>query len=125
MDALAVEKKGILLSVLREFLLSQRSLSEAAMEKKIGKEKLEEMTSSVWDFLDQSVQGNLTRNERSALLFQTTRCLVRWMGSQEIPVTLNTLVNNFHLLPFAVERDFPFYAKSKLLRYVIQGAKTA
>jgi len=117
--ALAVENRGILCNVLRELLPSQRALSEAALEKKIGKEKLEEVCSLAWDFLENAVEGNLSRNERSALLVQTTRCLIGWMESQEIPVTLSTLINNFHLLPFAVDRSFPFYAKSKLLRYVI------
>jgi uncharacterized membrane-anchored protein YjiN (DUF445 family) len=115
------ENTGIFLNVLREHLPSLRQLSDAAVEKKLGKEKFAEVQKIAWEFLDGAVSGSLTRNERYALLHKTVACLIRWMEAQDIPVTPNTLVNNAHLMPHAVDRAFPFYAKAKLLRVVIQS----
>lgn len=124
MAAVTVENTEIFLNVLREHLPSLRQLSATTLEKKLGKEKLAEVQKLAWEFLDESVAGTLTRNERLALLHKSVGCLIKWMNGQEIPVTPTTLMNNAHLIPYAVDRAFPFYAKAKLLRVVI-SAKAA
>lgn len=125
MAADLASNKAMFLQELRQLLPSIRSLNDQLLEKKIGKEKLQEGLELTWDFIENACEGKLTRNERIALVSQAFRCLQQWMNQQEIPVTINTLVNNFHLIPYAVDRAFPFYAQSKLLKYVITNSRVA
>lgn len=125
MAAEAAQNREMFCNALKQLLPTARSLSNESIEKKIGKEKLQESLDILWEFIESSCEGKLTRNERGALAFQSLRCLQNWMLAQEIPVTINTLANNFHLIPFAVDKAFPFYAQSKLLKYVIIGTKVA
>jgi hypothetical protein len=115
------ENSGIFLNVVREFLPNLRNLSDATIEKKLGKEKCAEAQRIVWEFIEGSVSGTMTHNERYALLHKSINCLVRWMEMNDIPVTPGTLLSNAHLIPHAVDRAFPMYARAKLLRFMVQS----
>lgn len=115
------ENSGIFLSVLREQLPNLRHLSDAQLERKLGKTKLAEIEQDFAEYLRNSVTGTVQRNEHYALMAKAVDHLMRWMLKENIPVTATTVLNNMHLVPQIVDRAFPCYARAKLLRFMIQS----
>ena len=110
---------------LKDNLPNLRPLSDTALEKKIGKSKTEESAEQLFSFLDGGVKKPLTYQEAYAVSMQSFRCLKNYLEKVVgIPLTLNNVLNNMHLLQYAVDLDFPYYYESKLLSNVV-GFKQA
>src|ERR1039458_5751921 len=112
--------KFVLLSAIRDNLPSTRQLNDLILEAKIGKKKTAELAEELSNFMLSSVNSTLTNLEELAIASQSIKCLGRYIENcLDIPLTLNTLTNNFHLLKFATNRAFPFYHQSRLLGKVV------
>lgn len=118
----AESEKGQLLQELRFLLPALRSMNDAQAEKKIGKERLDEATELIFGYLLTAAPG-CKKIEQGAVLARCLRCLADWMGSQDIPLTVKTVFDCVHQLPFAVDRAFPFYAQAGLLRAVVSPTR--
>lgn len=109
----------LLLLALREAVPTARSCSDKVLEGKLGKEKVAEMSASILEYLETGVNQTLTRNEQLALTIQCVKYLAAYLRQMEVPITLNNLAANYGLLSEAVDRCFPYYAQSRLLKYII------
>lgn len=116
----------IFLLGLRGLLPYASNFTDKQLEKRIGKEKLLEVSEDVEGYIMSGVnQAPLTRNEKIALTSQTLNCLSRYILKMNVPVTIKTVIENIHLLGHAVEQGFPGYSASGLLKYTIVPASVA
>jgi hypothetical protein len=119
-SVLEQERKQLFLQGLRQVLPSLKLLSDASLEKRIGKEKLQFASEDIASYLASGGCEKMMRNEQLALVCQVLNCLTRYITTElQIPATLNTVINNMSLLSYAVEQSFPGYATSGLLKYTI------
>jgi len=113
----------ITLLSLRELLPSAKRMSDKQLVAKIGEAKLSDASDQIYDFIMNGcskTQGMVSKNEYSALTVQSLKCLSTYLQLTGAPTTANTLVNSIHFLPLAVDRAFPMYAASGLLRKVVR-----
>lgn len=116
----AAENQQLFLLALREILPSLRQASDKILASRMGKEKLANAASELLSYVESGVASPLTKNEKFGLMVQVMKCLANYISRvMGVPVTINTVTNNFHLLSFAVDRAFPSYHETKLLKYVI------
>jgi hypothetical protein len=113
----------VFLHELRALIPSLRALSDAAVQKKLGPEKLAEAIEFVEDYLALGAPKVTQRNEYMALTGTVLGCLVDWMKEREIPVTAKTILDSIYTLPQAVEICFPSYAKAGLLHAIVSPQK--
>jgi len=115
-----LNQQDLFLLLLKEKLPSCQRHTLKTLLVKVGKEKYEDAVEQVFDYLDQSCGKNLSRNEVLALLSQIFNCYANYLtDTLQIPVTINTVIGNIHLLPYSVNLCFPGYAKAGLLRAVV------
>ena len=115
-----MDMKFVLLNAIRDNLPSTRQLNDSILEQKIGKKRTAELSEELSNFMLSGVNSTLTNLEEMAIASQSVKCLGRYIENcLDIPLTLNTLANNFHLLKFAVDKAFPFYHQSKLIARVV------
>lgn len=113
------ELQNQILTSLQDYLPSAKRYSVKQLATRIGKEKLEEASDQIFDYITNSC-GELSRTEFMAMLSQIWRCLGEYIKVMNIPVTINTLTQNVHLTSFAVDRCFPGYASTGLLKCIIR-----
>lgn len=82
------------------------------------------MADCISDYIESGVTTNLSRNEQLALTVKVVKFLAEYLKAMEIPVTLNTLLNNFGMISQAVDNHFPGYAEARLIRYIITPNRT-
>ena len=104
---------------LHDYLPSAKRFTAKQLVSRIGKEKVEDATDQIYDYVVKAC-GELSRVEMNAMLAHVWQCLGEYVRVMDIPVTLNTLTNNVHLVPFAVDRCFPGYAATGLLKCIIR-----
>jgi hypothetical protein len=109
----------LLVMALKEKLPEVSKLVTKQVVSKVGKERFRDGAELVFSFLEDSCGSNLSQNETSALLSRMLRCLNNYISTMCIPVTIKTVFDNMHLLPYAVNLAFPGYAEAGLLRAVI------
>lgn len=117
------EEQALFLDALKDLLPSLRRQTYEMIEKRAGKEAFEIVYQDLIGYIYNGAGDKLTRIEMYALLSQVLRSLGRYIEGMGIPVTLNTVMTHAHLLPYAVEQDFPGYADAKILKYIIQPAR--
>jgi len=117
---LTTQMEDLLVLALKEKLPEVSKLTSKQVVSKVGKEKFQDGAELVFSYLEDSCGSTLSNNETSALLSKVLRCLTSYMQTAlNMPVTIRTLFDNFHLLPHAVNQSFPGYAEAGLLRAVI------
>jgi hypothetical protein len=114
------EIQELYLASLSDYLPSARRYTTKQLIAKIGKEKLDEIVEQVLNYLESSCSGELNRNEYLALIFQLLVCLGNYLHKIDVPVTITTITNNIHHIPFSVDQAFPGYAEAGFLRSIIQ-----
>lgn len=120
MDVDIVQNKTLVCQCLREIIPSLRILSDERLEKRIGKEKFLCFTEDLIGYVLAGVNEDLSKLELSALTSQMLRCLGRYIVRDlNAPVTLTTMQNSIGVLGYAVDKDFPGYFGSRLLKYTI------
>ena len=111
----------IFLEGLRNLIPMLRIQSDDRLEKRIGKERLQDAGADVEGFILSSTKQQLNKNQQLALTCQLLNCLGRYVKENlNLPVTIKTVVDSIILLPEAVDRAFPGYSDSKMLMFVIQ-----
>jgi len=76
-------------------------------------------------FIVSGAGEGLRKNELLALANQSLKCLTKYIQSMGTPVTLKTIIDHIGLLSEAVNRCYPGYAESKLLKYTILPQQAA
>ena len=121
------QQAEVFLRALKELLPAHQTLSDQALTKKIGKEKLAEALGITFELIKRGCRLNvsqhepLTQNEQYGLVSQILRAYERYITKVlEIPFTPNTVVGNLHLLEYSVNLSFPGYVNAGLLRYVVR-----
>lgn len=115
-----------LLAGLQELMPQLRSYNSSQLAKKVGKEKLADLTAELFHLIDMGVAGKpLTFIQRSALTSQMLKCLGQHIESMNLPVTINTVVSHFTLLYHAVNLCYPGYIESGLLLYTVMQRRIA
>lgn len=109
----------LFLQALRDALPNIKLHSDAQLTKKITQERLADVSLEFFSFILDGVISLPNKNELLALASQSLTCLKKYIHSRELPVTLKTIVDHVSLLDEAVDRCFPGYVKSKLLKYTI------
>ena len=107
------------LTSLQDYLPSAKRYTMKQLVTRIGKEKVEDAADQIYDYITKAC-GELTRVELHAMLAHVWKCLGEYVRVMGIPVTINTLTQNVHLVPFAVDRCFPGYASTGLLKCIIR-----
>jgi len=113
----------MLLSSLRDLLPSLRRFSDKQLLTKLGKEKFEDASGQVADFVELGAGKDISRNEYLALVSQGLKCLLSYLESIHTPITVNNIINCVHLMPQAVDSAFPSYAKAGLLRCIVSPSR--
>jgi hypothetical protein len=116
---------GLLIDTISELLpsLRIRYRTHAALMKHVGQMKFDETVEIFLDYVARSIPNfeSFRKIEVTSLFRALLSCLIKYMEKDlVIPVTINTLCNNMHLLAFCIERDYPGYAESGLLRCIVQ-----
>jgi len=120
MEVNTLDYEAIFLQALKELLPSLTRYTDKQLVSKAGKEKFEEGVCQMVDFVVRSCGSDLNKNECYAIFMQVFKCLVDYMSKTlQIPVTLHTVINNTHLMPFATNMAFPGYADSGLLKTIV------
>ena len=107
------------LTSLQDYLPSAKRFTTKQLVTRIGKEKVEDAVDQIYDYITKAC-GGLSRVEMNAMLAHVWRCLGEYVRVMGVPVTINTLTQNVHLVPFAVDRCFPGYASTGLLKCIIR-----
>jgi hypothetical protein len=115
----------IFLQALRSVLPFLKQQDDARLTKRIGIEKTKNAADDLAGYIVAGTSEQLNQNEKLALSCQLLKCLVVNIEEREIPITLNTVINNMEMLNHAVNTSFPGYADSHLLRYIITPRKIA
>jgi len=113
----------LVLISLRELLPSLRRFNDKQLIAKLGKEKFEDASGQVADYVELGAGKDVNRNEYLALVNQGFRCLSSYLQEIGAPVTVNSLVNSIHLMPQAVDLAFPSYAQAGLLRCIVSPTR--
>ena len=106
------ENTSIFLSAIRQVLPQFKLYDDMRLEKKIGKERLEDAVLSSMSLID----GEYTKQQKEALFCQFLKCLEKHI---QIPFTLKTMIDNMSLLQCAIDECFPGYIQARFLRYTI------
>jgi hypothetical protein len=115
-----LDYQELMLNALREVCPSLGRFSDKQLISKYGKDKMEEALSLLIDYVVISCGRNLNKNETFVLYVRVIKCLADYIKSAlGIPVTLNTLLGNFHLLEYAVDVAFPGYSSAGYLGAII------
>lgn len=115
-----LDHQELMFEALKDVLPNLLRFSTKQLISKYGKEKTEEALGLLMDYVIGSCGKELSRNEVLALYVKVIRCLSDYIkGQLAVPVTLNTLMSNFHLLDFAVSLQFPGYSESGFLKAII------
>jgi hypothetical protein len=61
--------------------------------------------------------GQLSGVEKAALGQLAARCLAEWLDKRNIPVSINTMLNNCAKVPLALDDCFPGYLCAGLLKF--------
>lgn len=119
--------KQLVIAALRELLCTLSLRSDDQIEKKIGKEKLQDFADDVAGIIHKATAGQeLRRIERAALVSRMLRCLANYIEVEmKIPVTVNTICTHSSLLEYAVDIAFPGYIRAGVLRYAILPPRSA
>lgn len=119
--------KQLVIAALREILSTLSLRSDEQVEKKIGKEKLEDFSQDIAGIIHKATAGQeLRRNERAALISRMMRCLANYLEKEmKIPVTVNTICTHSSLLEYSVDIAFPGYIRAGVLRYAILPPRSA
>jgi hypothetical protein len=114
------QEQEIFITVLKEVLPTMRLYSAEQIIKRFGKEQFELAVLDTFGYIYTGAGDNLSKLEKLAL----TSCLLQSLKSYlirvlNIPATIKTMIDNFGLLEYAFELNFPGYVQSGLLKYVI------
>lgn len=112
-------QKEIFLQILKEVLPTARSLTEERIKKRVTNEKFNSAVEDLFGYIFSGIEGNLTRNEQLALVHRVLKCLIDYLKEMNVPITVNTVMENFGLINQAVDKQFPQYWESRLLKYLI------
>lgn len=113
--------RKIFLTVLRHAIPSVTRLDDERLVKKIGNDRFADSCDELFGFIESGTDSSLTRLEKDALASKIVDCLKAYIKEQmQLPFTLKTLFDCFGLLTEAVDRAFPNYYQSKLLKYTIK-----
>ncbi len=113
-----IEYRTLFLQAIRELLPSLRMHSDEMLTKRIGKNRLEDLSLEFFCYIEVGA-GKLNKNQNLALANKLLNCLVKYIQRVGTPVTLNSILNSIQLLGAAVDESFPGYAQSGLLKYTI------
>lgn len=118
---------AIFIQALRDIMPQLSLHSNDRIEKKIGKDRLEDAAINTAGLIAVGTrQLFLTKNEQLALTSQVLGCLERYISEDlQIPVTLKTFVDNISVLNYAVDKSFPGYIKSGQLGVIIKPRSIA
>lgn len=118
-DEVQLQRESLLLQALRDVLPSQRLYSDDMLRRKIGGEKVADLSLELAAFMEAGA-GQLDRNQQVALACQLLRCLSKYVSTEmKLSVTLKTLVDCFGLLEAAVDLCFPGYFVNGLLKHTV------
>ncbi len=118
-DEVQAKREILFLQALREVLITLKLHSDDQLRKKIGQVRLTDVTLEFFAFMETG-SDQLSQSEKLALSIQLLRCLSKYIVNvMEIPVTLKTMIDCVGLIETAVDRAFPGYWGSKLLKYTI------
>lgn len=80
----------------------------------------EEIEAKINEFLD---QGEYNQNERRMILMLGVDLVIAGLQRNRIPVSGGSVLSSIHKLPSAINREFPGYAASGLLRMLIRSKR--
>lgn len=123
-EAALKEHEVLFLQSLREFLPALKLHSDEMLIRKIGIDKLEDVSLEFYSFVTEGA-GSLTNNEFKALANQMWKCISIYISRVGTPVALNTLINHVQFIDSAANEQFPGYAASHLLKHAIMSHVSA
>lgn len=75
------------------------------------------------DYIDEACGNKIRQDQRAALTETMFRCLAAYLKDRDEAPTAVRMCEQIEALPFAVDRQFPGYADSKLLHLVVRSYK--
>lgn len=124
-DETQLKREILFMQALREVLITLRLHSDEQLRRKIGPERLTDITLEFFAFMEAGSE-ELRQDEKLALSIQLLRCLSKYIVNvMKLPVTLKTMADCMGLIETAVDNAFPGYWGSKLLKYTILPVRVA
>jgi len=124
-DQTQLKREILFMQALREVLITLRLYSDEHLRRKIGKERLTDASLEFFAFMEAGSEP-LRQDEQLALSIQLLRSLSKYIVNvMNVPVTLKTMIDCIGLIEPAVDRSFPGYWGSKLLKYTILPVRVA
>ena len=109
----------LFLHSLREAVPTLKLYSDERLLTKIGDDKADDLSLQFFSVIVSGGGDTLDSRDKQELAYQCWMCLQSYLEGMNQPVSLNQLMNSIPLLYAAVDRCYPGYIDSKLLRYII------
>jgi hypothetical protein len=77
------------------------------------------------DYIDEACGKAIRQDQRAALTETLFRCLAAYLRDRDEAPTAIRMCEQIEALPFAVDRQFPGYAESKMLHFVVRSHNEA